>query len=184
MFIDKPNFKPLDKEYVSVGDLVDFINKNHIMHNVPIWIEFGDGNGTFLRTEANKNYKTNDGITFDNNTLRLNLSPSCLNWVKIDALHPVVLSINNDTVEKEFNNFGCRTTTQANYLVGRELENGDVEYQCDSLGGFSFATYIDGNTCRYRTKDEAYNELKRYDSLKDCSLYQIDEITKIKAIEY
>jgi hypothetical protein len=89
MFTDKPNFKPLDKEYVSVGDLVDFINKNHIMRNVPIWIEFGDGNGTFLRTEANKNYKTNDGMTFDNNTLRLNLSPSCLNWAKIDALHPV-----------------------------------------------------------------------------------------------
>ena len=68
-------------------------NKNHIMHNVLIWIEFGDGNGTFLKTEANKNYKTNNGMAFDSNTLKLNLSPSCLNRAKIDALHPVVLSV-------------------------------------------------------------------------------------------
>jgi hypothetical protein len=93
MITEKPNFKALDKEFVSVGNLIKFINSNLIGTNVPIWIDFGDGNGTFLRTEANKNYKTNKGMTFDNNTLKLNLSPSCLNWVKIDALHPVVLSV-------------------------------------------------------------------------------------------
>jgi len=93
MFTDKPNFKPLDKEYVSVGNLIDFINRNHIRANVPIWIDFGDGNGTFLRTEANKNYKTNNGMTFDDDTLRINLSPSCLTWRDINTLHPVVLSV-------------------------------------------------------------------------------------------
>jgi hypothetical protein len=93
MITERPNFKALDKEFVSVGNLIDFINSNHIRTNVPIWIDFGDGNGTFLRTEANKNYKTNNGMTFDSNILKLNLSQSCLNWAKIDALHPVVLSV-------------------------------------------------------------------------------------------
>lgn len=92
MITDKPNFKALDKEFVSVGDLVDFINKNHILTNIPIWIDFGDGYGTFLRTESNKNYKSDKGLTFEGNTLRLNLSPSCVNWSKLDAVHPVSLT--------------------------------------------------------------------------------------------
>jgi hypothetical protein len=63
------------------------------MRNVPIWIEFGDGNGTFLRTDAGKNWKTDKGLTFDDDTLRINLSPSCLAWRDINTIHPVVLSV-------------------------------------------------------------------------------------------
>ena len=102
MFTDKPNFKPLDKEYVSVGNLIDFINSNHIRANVPIWIDFGDGNGTFLRTDAGKNWKTDKCLTFDDNTLRINLSPSCLTWRDINTLHPVVLSVDKCGVSVGF----------------------------------------------------------------------------------
>lgn len=92
MITEKPNFKALDKEFVSVGNLIDFINSNHIRTNVPIWIDFGDGNGTFLRTKANKNWRTENCLMYDDKTLRLSLSPSCLKWHEIDTLHPVVLS--------------------------------------------------------------------------------------------
>ena len=94
MITGKPCFKPLDKEFVSVGDLVKFIKDNHVRENIPIWIDFGDGNGTYLRTESFKNWKTDKGITLDGNTLRLNLSPNSLNWVKVDTLHPVKLTNN------------------------------------------------------------------------------------------
>lgn len=96
MILDKPCMKRLNPEFVSVDDLYKFIADNHVMPNTPIWIDFGDGNGTFLRKDAGKNWKTNEGLTFDNGVLRLNLSPNCLNWVKIDALHPVKLT-NNKT---------------------------------------------------------------------------------------
>ena len=102
MFTDKPNFKPLDKEYVSVGNLIDFINSNHIRANVPIWIDFGDGNGTFLRTDVGKNWKTDKGLTFDDDTLRINLSPSCLAWRDINTIHPVVLSVDKCGVSVGF----------------------------------------------------------------------------------
>ena len=90
--IFKPCMKKIDKEFISVGDLVDFINKNHVSPNTMIWIDFGDGNGTFLRHASTDNWRTNDGITSDDGTLRLNLSPSSLKWHEIDVLHPVVLS--------------------------------------------------------------------------------------------
>lgn len=92
MITEKPSFKKVSEEFVSIGDLLDFVKKNHVCENTMIWIDFGDGNGTFLRTKANKNWRTESGITYDDKTLRLSLSSNCLKWHEINVLHPVVLS--------------------------------------------------------------------------------------------
>ena len=76
---------------------------------------------------------------------------------------------------------GQRVTS---YLIGRELENGTVEYQKNSLGGFTFSPYIDGDTCRWKTKDEASDEIDRYKELNGCLLWQLDEIKVVKPIDY
>ena len=89
----------------------------------------------------------------------------------------------NNVIDKEFSEYPSKTTVNINYLIGCELEDGTVEYQKDSLGGFTFAPYINGDTCRWRTKDEASDEIERY-NLDGCSIYQIDETTAIKAIDY
>ena len=90
----------------------------------------------------------------------------------------------DNVIDKVFNDFGSETDIKVSYLVGRELENGTVEYQKNSIGGsFNFAPNINGDTCRYRTKEEAAAEIDRY-NLKDCLLWQLDETTTVKAIEY
>jgi hypothetical protein len=135
MFTDKPNFKPLDKEYVSVGNLIDFINKNHIMRNVPIWIEFGDGNGTFLRTDAGKNWKTDKGLTFDDDTLRINLSPSCLAWRDINTIHPVVLSVDKCGVSVGFSENTEKKTLDASgtMITDEQLDDWKDAFPIDLL---------------------------------------------------
>lgn len=93
MILEKPCIKKVSAEFVSVGDLLNFVKENKVSPNTMIWIDFGDGNGAFLRTDAGKNWKTNKSITMDGGTLRFNLSPSCLTWHDINTLHPVVLSV-------------------------------------------------------------------------------------------
>ena len=93
MIYGKPCIRSVSNEFVSVGDLLDFIKTNQVSSDTMIWIDFGDGNGTFLRTDAVNNWRTNKALTCEDNTLRLSLSPSCLKWHEINVLHPVVLSV-------------------------------------------------------------------------------------------
>lgn len=140
MITEKPNFKALDKEFVSVGNLIDFINSNHIRTNVPIWIDFGDGNGTFLRTDVGKNWKTDKGLTFDDDTLRINLSPSCLTWRDINTLHPVVLSVDkcgvsvgfSENTQKKTLDASGTTMTHTMTKKTRRMTN-DTDEQLDDL---------------------------------------------------
>lgn len=90
----------------------------------------------------------------------------------------------NNVIDKEFSDYSSETTINTSYLVGRELENGTVEYQKNSLGGFTFSPYIDGDTCRWKTKNEASDEIDRYKELDGCLLWQLDEIKVVKPIDY
>ena len=90
----------------------------------------------------------------------------------------------NNVIDKEFSEYSSETTINTSYLVGRELENGTVEYQKNSLGGFTFSPYIDGDTCRWKTKSEASDEIDRYKELDGCLLWQLDEIKVVKPIDY
>ena len=91
MIAGKPCIR-INDEFIRVGDLLDFINENKVSPNTMIWIDFGDCNGTFLRKDAGKNWKSNNGINITDGTLSLNLSPSCLKWHEIDVKYPVKLS--------------------------------------------------------------------------------------------
>ena len=93
MMTEKSCVKKVSEEFISVGDFLNFVKENKVSPNTMIWIDFGDGNGTYLRKDAGKNWKTNKGITMDGDSIRLSLSPSCLKWHEINVLHPVVLSV-------------------------------------------------------------------------------------------
>lgn len=86
-----------NSEFVTVGELMNFIKENELSEDSLIWIDFGQGDGTFLRKEVKGNFKSNKGLTFEENTeydtIKIHLSPICLKWHEVDTLYPVVLSV-------------------------------------------------------------------------------------------
>ena len=86
-------------EFVTIGDIVEYAKHNTINDDTPIFINIGQGDGTFLRRKATGNYKGENGVFYDEGAieggvLELRLSPSCTKWIEIGALYPIKLTNN------------------------------------------------------------------------------------------
>ena len=66
-------------------------------------------------------------------------------------------SIINDVIDNEFeNDYPSKETSETYFLIGHEIEGGKDEFQRNTLGGgYTFSPAIDGETCYWRTRDEA-----------------------------
>lgn len=94
------------KEIVNVGELRKYLDENSIPDSYDIWVDFGQGYGTFLRNSVTGNINSKVAIThnnseFGNGTLRLHMPPSCFIPIETDAKHPVVLTTDKTP---QFNN--------------------------------------------------------------------------------
>lgn len=87
-------------DLLTVNDLSDFIynlefNVAHEnLHNTPIFINFGQGDGCFIRKSAIGNYKGKeplyyDKCTFENGVLEIRLQPNCTKWTELNAKYPI-----------------------------------------------------------------------------------------------
>ncbi|MBP5458440.1 MAG: hypothetical protein J6Y37_18265 [Paludibacteraceae bacterium] len=81
-------------EFVTWGDMVKYANDNGINDDTLLFVDFGQGDGSYVRHVATMNYKGSVPFSYDKNssTLEIRLSPNCLGWVKVNTLHPIVLS--------------------------------------------------------------------------------------------
>lgn len=87
------------------------------------------------------------------------------------------------TIDNLDNAYISEDSIKTSYLVGYETEDGKAMYQRETLGRYTFSEVIDNETCRYETKDEAWDEREKIKD-HDCYLWQIDERTTVKAIDY
>lgn len=97
-------------------------------------------------------------------------------------------SIINDVIDNEFeNDYPSKETSETYFLIGHEIEGGKDEFQRNTLGGgYTFSPAIDGETCYWRTRDEAYEEIDRLKAKgdKNCLMWKITKSTKITPIDY
>ena len=76
---------------------------------------------------------------------------------------------------------------QSKDLVSFSAFIGKDEFQRNTLGGgYTFSPAIDGETCYWRTRDEAYEEIDRLKAKgdKNCLMWKITKSTKITPIDY
>ena len=96
-------------------------------------------------------------------------------------------AIINNVIDNEFfNDNPSKETNETYFLIGHELENGEVEFQRNTLGGYDFSPIIDNETCYWKTREAAYGEIDRLESEGDnnCLMWKITKTTKVTPIDY